>query len=102
VISYARWFRSRLFRSYLLQFPLFWALVKGANAYIAALSNLSPLAFRPLSEVACCAIELFALWVFIRRNNEDILLGNLGLSWVETLLPLVPIHFVLSALLALA
>lgn len=102
MISLARWFRSRLFRSYLFQFPLIWLLVKAGNAYTAAYFGAPPLAFRPFTEIVCCAIELFALWAFIRRNNEDILLGNLGISWVDALLPLAPVHFVLSALAALA
>jgi hypothetical protein len=101
-MPYSRWLRSRLFRSYLLQFPLIWVLAKAANGFTAAQSHLPPLGFRPLTEIACCIIELFILWVFIRRNNEDLLLGNLGLSWVEALLPLVPLHFALSSLTALA
>ncbi|HEY6785365.1 MAG TPA: hypothetical protein VI159_10450 [Gemmatimonadales bacterium] len=102
MIPLSRWFRSRLFRSYLFQFPLIWLLVKAGNAYTAAWGGAPPLAFRPFTEVACCAIELFILWVFIRRNNEDILLGNLGLSWTVVLLPLVPVHVILSVAVALA
>lgn len=98
----SRWFRSKLFRSYLLQFPVIWVLVKAGNAYTAAWVGAPPFAFRPFTEIVCCAIELFVLWAFIRRNNEDILLGNLGLSWAVTLLPLAPVHFALSALAALA
>jgi len=101
VISYARWYRSRLFQSYLRLFPLLWILGKAANAFTASQARLSPLGFRPLTEIATCALELFVLWTFIRRNNEDILLGNLGLSAPTALLPLVPLHFVLSALAAL-
>jgi len=97
----ARWYQSRLFRSYLFQFPIVWLLVKAANAYMAGYVREPPLGFRPATETVACVIELFILWAFIRRNNEDILLGNLGLSWKETLLPLVPLHFALSALAAL-
>ena len=102
MIPYSRWIRSRLFRSYLRLFPVIWVLGKAANAFTAAYSGLSPFAFRPITEIAACVLELVVLWVFIRRNNEDILLGNLGLSAPAALLPLVPVHFALSALAVLA
>ena len=101
MITYSTWYRSPLFRSYLRLFPLIWTLGKAANAFTAAQAGLTPLGFHPLSEVAVCAFELIVLWTFIRRNNEDILLGNLGLRGPAALLPLVPLHFVLSLLASL-
>jgi len=47
------------------------------------------------------AFELGVLVIFIKRNNEDILLGNLGLRLSTALAPLVFVHLDLSATLAL-
>lgn len=95
------WFRSRLFRSYLRRFTLLWIAGKIANAATAAFVKLPPLAFRPGTELVVCAIELVILVTFIRRVNEDILLGNLGLPLAAALAPLVAVHLVLSAAVAL-
>jgi hypothetical protein len=96
-----RWLTSRLFRSYLRRFVVLWVAGKVANAGTAAVVGLPPLAFRPATELAVCAIELAILVAFIRRANEDILLGNLGLRLTIALAPLVPVHAALSAGLAL-
>jgi hypothetical protein len=67
----------------------------------AVIAVLPPLAFRPGTELVVCAFELIALRAFIRRTNEDILIGNLGLSLPVALAPLVLVHVALSAALAL-
>ena len=95
------WFRSRLCRSYLGRFTLLWVVGKIANAATAAFVKLPPLAFRPGTELVVCAFELAVLVAFIRRSNEDILLGNLGLRLSVALAPLVLVHAALSAALAL-
>jgi hypothetical protein len=102
VISYSQWWHSRLFRSYLTVFPFLWALTKAANAFTASVAGIPPLGFRPFTEMVACAIELIVLATYIRRDNEDILIGNLGIPLLAALLPLVLIHVILSALLALA
>jgi len=43
------------------------------------------------------AFELGVIVIFIKRNNEDILLGNLGLRLSTAAAPLIAVHFVLSA-----
>lgn len=72
-----------------------------ANAGTAAVAGLLPLAFRPGTELVVCAIELAILAAFIRRANEDVLLGNIGLRLSVALGPLVIVHIGLSAALAL-
>lgn len=100
-MRFSLWVRSALFQSYLRRFVILWAAGKGANAFTAFLGGLPPLAFRPLTEIGVCAIELGILAVFIRQAHEDILLGNIGLRPSVALVPLVPLHFVLSGLVAL-
>jgi hypothetical protein len=95
------WLRSRLFRSYLRRFTLLWVVGKIANAATAAAVKLSPLAFRPGTELVVLAFELAVLVAFIRRANEDILLGNLGLRLPVALAPLVLVHLALSLALSL-
>jgi hypothetical protein len=95
-----RWLASRLFRSYLRRFTLLWIVGKIANAATAASIKLPPLAFRPGTELVVCAFELAILIAFIKRANEDILLGNLGLRLGAALAPLVLAHFALSLALA--
>lgn len=95
------WLRSRLFRSYLRRFTLLWIAGKIANAATAAVAQLPPLAFRPGTELVVCAFELAVLVAFIRRANEDILLGNLGLRLPVALAPLVAVHVALSLALSL-
>ena len=90
------WLRSALFRSYLRRFLLLWIAGKIANAATAAFLKLPPLAFRPGTELVVCAFELAVLVALIRRADEDILLGNLGLRLPVALAPLVLIHFALS------
>lgn len=93
--------RTALFRAYLRRFVLLWIAGKIANAVTAVLIDLPPLAFRPGTELAICAVELTVLTIFIRRVNEDTLLGNLGLSLPQVLAPFAALHFALSAVLAL-
>jgi len=90
------WLTSALFQSYLRRFILLWIVGKVANAATAAVVGLPPLAFRPGTELVMCAVELFILIAFIRRANEDILLGNLRLLLPVALAPLVLVHLALS------
>jgi hypothetical protein len=87
---------SALFRSYLGAFVLLWLLMKGAMVAGAVLFGSPPFAFHVFGEAVICAFELLALGAFLRRSNEDILLGNLGLPLGDALLPFVPLHFALS------
>ena len=95
------WLKSSLFRAYLRRFLLLWVVGKVANAGTAAVIKLPPLAFRPGTELVICAFELAVLVAFIRRANEDILLGNLGIRLPVALAPLVALHFALSLTLSL-
>lgn len=95
------WLRSRLFQSYLRRFLILWIAGKTANAVTAYIVKLPPLAFRPETELIVCAFEIAVLVAFIRRANEDILLGNIGLRVSGALAPLVLLHFALSLTLSL-
>jgi hypothetical protein len=95
------WLSSALFHSYVRRFTLLWVVGKIANAVTAAFVKLPPLAFRPGTEVVVLAFELTVLLAFIRRANEDILLGNLGLRLSVALAPLVLVHLALSLALSL-
>jgi len=96
-----QWLTTTLCRAYLRRFVLLWIAEKIANAATAAKVGLSPLGFRPGTELVVCAFELGALVVTIKRANEHTLLGNLGLSWPMVLAPLVVLHFLLSIVVAL-
>lgn len=100
--SVLEWVTSVLFRAYLWRFLLLWVAGKIANAGTAIVAELPPLAFRPGTELVACAVELVVLWAFIRRANEDLLLGNLGVDLRTAFAPLVVLHFALSAIVALA
>jgi hypothetical protein len=78
-----------------------WVLGKAANALTAAQAGLPPLGFHVLTEVVVCIFELVALATYLRRDNQDILLANLGLSLSAALAPLAALHFVLSGAVAL-
>ncbi len=82
---------------------LLWVVGKIANAATATASavQLPPLAFRPGTELVACVFEVAVLVAFVRRTNEDILLGNLGIPLSAALAPLVLLHFVLSFALSL-
>ena len=95
------WLSSALFRAYLRRFMLLWVVGKVANAATAASVKLPPLAFRPATEIVVCVFELAILVAFLRRANEDILLGNLGLRLAVVLAPLVLVHVALSLALSL-
>ncbi len=95
------WLRSRLFRAYLRRFLLLWIAGKIANAATAYIIKLPPLAFRPGAELVVCAFEIAVIVAFIRRANEDILLGNMGQRLSVALAPLVVLHFALSLILSL-
>lgn len=95
------WLSSSLFRVYLWRFFLLWLAGKIANAATAVIAKVPPLAFRPGTELVACAIELFVLWVFVRSDNEDLLLGNLGVNLRTAFGPLAVLHFMLSAMLSL-
>ena len=83
------------------RFVLLWIAGKIVNATIAARVGLPPFGFRFGAEFGLCAFELGVLIIIIRRSNEDILLGNLGLTVAQISAPLVILHFLLSALVAL-
>ncbi len=96
-VTLAAWLRSALFLSYLRRFGLLWIAGKIANAATAHAVLLPPFAFRPWTEMVTLAFELGVIVIFIKRNNEDILLGNLGLRLSTAAAPLIAVHFVLSA-----
>jgi hypothetical protein len=102
-----RWKRTevqahvRLALFYLRRFVLLWIAGKIANAATAHVILLPPFAFRPWTEAVTLAFELGVMVIFIRRNNEDVLLGNLGLRVSSAIAPLIVAHFALSAALAL-
>ena len=100
-IGLHQWLTTTLARAYARRFVLLWVAGKIANAATAAKVGLSPLGFRPGTELVVCAFELGALVVIIKRANEHTLLGNLGLSWATVLAPLIVLHFVLSSVVAL-
>jgi hypothetical protein len=94
------WLGSALFRSYLRRFVLLWIAGKLANVLTAHLSGIPPYAFRPGTELVILGFELGVIVIFIKNANEDVLLGNLGLRLSAALAPLVPVHVMLSAALA--
>lgn len=94
-----RWVTTPLFRSYLGSLLILWVVGKSMLAVHAALIGLDPFAFQPQSEAWACVLELLVLAHFIRRRGEDVLLGNIGLELGDALLPFVPLHFALSAVL---
>ena len=95
------WLQSPLFRSYLRRFFLLWIAGKLVNVVTAMVIDVSPLSFRPGTELIILLFELGAMVAFIKHDNEDILLGNLGLGLVAALVPLSIVHVALSATLAL-
>lgn len=95
------WLRSALFHAYLCRFVLLWIAGKIANASTASAVHLPPLGFRPGTEIGILAFELGVIVIFIKRSNEDVLIGNLGLSLPAAVAPLAIVHFILSATLAL-
>lgn len=99
-VSANLWLRSALFQAYLRRFVLLWIAGKIANAATARAVGLPPFAFRIATEIVMLGFELGVIVVFIKRANEDILLGNLGLSVARAVAPLALVHFVLSALVA--
>lgn len=100
-VSLRQWLSSALFHAYLRRFVLLWIAGKIANAGSAGFIGIPPLAFRSTSEIVALAFELGVVVIFIKRSNEDILIGNLGLSLPAALAPLAIVHFILSATLAL-
>ena len=99
--SLSLWLHSALFHSYLRRFILLWIAGKIANAVSARAILLRPFGFRPGTEIVTLAFELGVIVIFIKRNNEDVLLGNLGLRLPTAIAPLVVVHFILSATLAM-
>ncbi len=100
-MSFGAWLRSPLFRSYVRRFVLLWIAGKFANAATASVAGITPFGFRAGTELVILLFELGALVAFIKRDNEDILLGNVGLRLSVALAPLVIVHMALSAVLAL-
>jgi hypothetical protein len=100
-VSLRLWLRSALFHAYLRRFVLLWIVGKIANAATARASDLPPFSFRPGTEIVTLAFELGVVVIFIRRSNEDILIGNLGVSVPAAVAPLAIVHVLLSAALAL-
>lgn len=99
-VTWRLWLRSVLFQAYLRRFILLWIAGKIANAVTATAVDLPPFAFRPGTEIMTLAFELGVIVIFIKRNNEDILLGNLGLGLAAVIAPLTIVHLLLSAMLA--
>jgi hypothetical protein len=99
-VSLSLWLRSALFHAYLRRFILLWIAGKIANAATATAILLPPFAFRLGTEIVTLAFELGVIVILIKRSNEDILLGNLGLRVSTAIAPLVIVHFILSATLA--
>jgi len=95
------WLQSPLFLSYLRRFFLLWIAGKLINVVTATAVGVSPLSFRPGTELIILLFELGAMVAFIKHDNEDILLGNLGLGLAAALVPLSIVHVALSATLAL-
>jgi len=100
-VTVSLWLRSALFHGYLRRFLLLWIAGKIANAVTARAIHLPPFAFRTATELMILAFELGVIVIFIKRNNEDILLGNLGLRLPAAIAPLAIVHLVLSATLAM-
>lgn len=100
-VSFGAWLKSPLFLSYVRRFFLLWIAGKLVNAATASLSGISPFSFRAGTELVILLFELGALIAFIKRDNEDILLGNVGLRVSVALAPLAIVHLALSAALAL-
>ncbi len=100
-VSFEAWLKSALFLSYVRRFVLLWIAGKIANAATAGFVGVPPFSFRAGTELVILVFELGALVAFIKRDNEDILLGNLGLRLAAALAPLVAVHVTLSAALAL-
>jgi hypothetical protein len=100
-VSFGAWLSSPLFLSYLRRFVLLWIAGKLANAATASVIGISPFSFRAGTELVILLFELGALIAFIKRDNEDILLGNVGLRLSVALAPLVMVHLALSAALAM-
>lgn len=99
-VSLSLWLRSALFHTYLRRFILLWIAGKIANAVTARAVHLPPFDLRPGTEIMTLVFELGVIVIFIKRNNEDILLGNLGLRVSAAIAPLVIVHCILSATLA--
>jgi len=99
-VSLSLWLRSALFHTYLRRFILLWIAGKIANAVTARAIHLPPFGFRPGTEIVTLAFELGVIVIFIKRSNEDILLGNLGMRLPAAIAPLAIVHLVLSATLA--
>jgi hypothetical protein len=97
----SRWVRTRLFRSYLRAFVLLWLGTRMAMVAGALLAGTPPFSLHPIGEALACVIELWVLALFLKSSHEDILLGNIGLSLGDALMPLVVVHVVLSAALVL-
>jgi len=100
-VGVRHWLTTSLGRAYIRRLVLLWIAGKIANAATAGKVGLPPFGFRFGTELVICAFELAALVIIIRRANEDILLGNLGLSVPQVLAPLVVLHFILSLVVAL-
>lgn len=56
-----------MIRPYAAAFLILYLALKLANAGTAVTADLSPFAFRPLSEALTCAIELTVLWTLSRN-----------------------------------
>ncbi|HMA41988.1 MAG TPA: hypothetical protein VKP10_18125 [Gemmatimonadales bacterium] len=94
------WLSSRLFARQLADFLLLWLVFKGANGFTAIKAGLSPLGFRPGTEAVALTFECLALFVFMRRDRETLLLASLGLDLPLILLPFALLHTTLSLALS--
>ena len=101
--SFLRWRAARpFFLSYLGRSVILWCGFKTASLFLASMAKVpDPLAFHALPEMFTFVMAWLWLGSLMRRNGEDILLGNVGLS-VRFLFVLLAVVFVsLSLLLSL-
>jgi hypothetical protein len=90
------WLTGPYFLWHLRDFVLLWMIFKGINMATAVIAGVSPLGFRPASEVAALGFECLALSVFTLRDQEIVPAANVGVSVPLLLLPFAALHAVLS------
>lgn len=64
---------------YLRRTVILWFGLKLANMYGAVLAELPPAGFRIGPEIGAVVVACLMMHALMRRNGEDLLLGNLGL-----------------------
>ncbi len=102
VAAWRDWFAGPFCWLYFKRFLVLWLPLKAANILGAnVIPGLSPLAFRPVTELGAIAVAAFVVWAIMRRNGEDVLLGNLGLRPAFAYIQLAATCVTLSALVSL-